>query len=151
MPELPEVRRYADFLRSSFASKAVAQVTVLGGRYLESPIPGLAEFQKELPLKVSLVKTKGKFLYWAFDNEWSLWNSLGMSGAWRNTTDKHAVIKIEADVSVFFIDPRHFGTLKFVKGQAKLESKLKTLGPDLMDEPLEKTDFAARLRKKGKV
>jgi DNA-formamidopyrimidine glycosylase len=49
---------------------------------------------------------------------------------------------------VQFHDPRHFGTLKFVKGREQLNRKLATLGPDMLSGPPDEAGFRSALLKK---
>ena len=42
-------------------------------------------------MKIESVNCKGKFIYFLFENsEFSMWNTLGMSGWWINKDEKHS-------------------------------------------------------------
>lgn len=93
-----------------------------------------------------------------------MWCTYGMSGQWvQGRPDKHASAiiqtKIEsvrprsdANLIITFRDPRHFGTLKFVRvpeeGKAFTEKKLSTLGPDMLGEDVSIGAFHERLLRK---
>jgi len=160
MPEGPEVRRMADQLREYTEGKRVRFVVPCkGGRYEKGELPGLSEFPGQnaleghsLGLRILDVRTKGKFLYWLLENEWSVWCTMGMSGTWRKVpyhdeskpelwTDKHDAVQFHLDTEtgfaggfLYFNDARHFGTIKLVKGNDKLAIKLATLSFDHLDQ-----------------
>jgi formamidopyrimidine-DNA glycosylase len=48
-----------------------------------------------------------------------------------------------------FNDPRHFGTLKFVRGRKALEKKLSTIGPDMLSDPPTAEEFSTLILKKS--
>ncbi len=114
---------------------------------------------KNYLLKIKDVQTKGKFIYFTLDHDWYIWNTLGMSGTWTTKFSKkhvaltiHTMKKADDDgcftVPIGFIDSRHFGTVKFVKGQKPTEDKLKTLGYDPFDGLPPLNIFDALKRKK---
>ena len=71
-------------------------------------------FQQSLPLKINKVNCKGKFIWFQLDDNWSIWNTLGMSGGWKTEPIKHSDVKISVDdLDLWFTDQRHFGTFKF--------------------------------------
>lgn len=118
-------------------------VTPLSGRYTKKPIEGLAKLQ--FPLVIETVNCKGKFIYWTFkDTETVIFNTLGMSGSWSNVP-RHARVKFEtSEGDLFFNDARNFGTLKFCN-RKDLESKLRSLGPDMLNEKVSAIDFRTRM------
>jgi formamidopyrimidine-DNA glycosylase len=64
MPEINEVKRYADFLNHHLKNKTITDINILNGRYKKhGPFELYNELKKDAPFKVSDVKTKGKFLY----------------------------------------------------------------------------------------
>jgi formamidopyrimidine-DNA glycosylase len=74
----------------------------------------------------------------------SIWVTLGMSGRFvaesqqpHQTTQARWAIHLrngnsETTSKIFYHDPRNFGTLKFCLSAKALEDKLKTLGPDIL-------------------
>jgi DNA-formamidopyrimidine glycosylase len=50
-------------------------------------------------------------------------------------------------MSIFFTDVRNFGTLKIVKGREKLRKKLKSIGPDFLQDGFGPERFYSLLKK----
>jgi DNA-formamidopyrimidine glycosylase len=155
-PEGPEVKRSADFLNKLLVGRCVTDVRVMGGRYKEKAPSGLAEFLGALAWSMYLdltsygrieeVSCKGKFQYWNLRPGWSMWCTYGMSGQWSTRRDdKHCAVWLSwrgkhdgsDSGTVYFNDPRRFGTLKFVYDPdgAKTQKKLDSLGPDMLSDP----------------
>ena len=152
MPEGPEVRIVTDSLERALRGRAITQITYLYGRYTKhGPPDGHNEISLVLPQDVSVVSCKGKFIYIQLANDWTIWNTLGMTGSWSSVQQKHsrAQIRLDDGSSVFFNDIRNFGTLKYVHGLSALKSKLKTLGPDMLTEDVDCKTFIARMRSKN--
>ena len=62
MPEINEVRRYADFIKSKL--KTIKEINIINGRYKKhGPFPLYNELKKDLPINIVDIKTKGKFMY----------------------------------------------------------------------------------------
>lgn len=152
MPEGPECHVIADSLRKLLLNKSVVDVAVIAGRYYNSErqLPGLELFQSMLPTKISAVKCKGKLIYIKFGrgrNRIYLFNTLGMTGCW--TTDSsqnhlHVKFQIDDDITLYYRDPRHMGTLKFTVNRDK---ELKTRGPDILSKSSRKLDIVPIYRK----
>jgi formamidopyrimidine-DNA glycosylase len=83
MPEINEIRRFADFIRTKIKNKEILDIKILNGRYKKhEPFFNYKLIKKQLPLKVKDVRTKGKFLYIIFDKDLYLFNTLGLTGGW---------------------------------------------------------------------
>lgn len=165
-PEGPEVRRSADYLNRLLSQRRIVEVSVRGGRYASSPPQGFDEFQKELlkpQLTITGVDCKGKFLYWKVHPDWYVWCTYGMSGQWNESPSDHTAIAIlhrttrvgvleDCIPGIYFNDPRHYGTVKFVKdpGGVKTKKKLDSLGPDMLSDPPNQETFDLRLMKRAK-
>ncbi len=140
MPEGPECRHITDCLVDMVVGKQLLEVSILGGRYhRHGPFAGFQEFNESLTNNTVLVDSvgcHGKFIYWIFTNKFNLWNTLGMSGQWTTTLDKHCHVKFKfADNHVlYFRDIRNFGTLKLLSEPSELNKKLQTLGCDILTE-----------------
>lgn len=146
MPEGVEVKIIAEQLQKYLAGQTVVGLDILGGRYSHSTLEGHAQIVSKLPLQIQQIDCKGKFLYWALENNNYLLNTLGMTGQWSHVRPPHAVLEVRlaSGSSVFFADLRRFGTLKFAD-RAAVEGKLSSLGPDLLQKPGPEV-FAERLR-----
>jgi len=155
MPEGPEVKRLTNQLNLSVRSSGLNKIEILSGRYTKKLPEGFQEFSKLFPIYLSEAKCKGKFIYITTTTDWTIWNTLGMSGSWLlgygDTESKHKHLRVKFTYtdtnSIYFKDMRNFGTLKFVKGKDKLESKLKSLGPDILEEEISDAWFKAKLMK----
>lgn len=156
MPEGPEAKRIADQLNERCVGWRFS-VNEFDGRYKNVPPKGFDEFSSEEHI-VKSVKAKGKFVYWTFEDDWSLWNTLGMSGTWAfpnllvssTFPPKHTAMNVSlvkgarafisvgdsmTSTLVAFVDSRHFGTLKFVKGKEALDEKLHSMMFDFLEGP----------------
>jgi len=62
MPEIIEVKKYADFILQKLKNKNIIDIKILNGRYKKhKPFEKFYKFKNNLPLKLLNVKTKGKF------------------------------------------------------------------------------------------
>lgn len=139
----------------------------LTGRYLTKTPQGMDEFDAEMKKsgapRVKEVATHGKFMWWRFEFPnsevaWYLHCTYGMSGGWYTSPSKHTAFIVEYNGSgvpitrdtqkLFFNDPRHFGTLKFVNGTAQHQKKLKTLGPCILGSRIDPGLFAEKILSK---
>ena len=137
MPEAPEVRRIIDQMAPLIVGKTLIHIDYHGGRYLKKLPAGQVPFLKALPLEITEVKCKGKFIYFKTNSDWSIWNTLGMSGGWTHNcyADYIKASFAFSDAScVYFTDIRNFGTLKYVNSKKELTKKLLALGPDVLLE-----------------
>ena len=177
MPEINEVRTYADFLNEQLKNKKIIEINILNGRYKKhGPFALYHELKNHLPLKVLNVQTKGKFLYFTLENNYFIFSTLGLSGGWvflNNSTHKyqhpemleylqkekmdtyletslkHLNVEFKTDHgSVYFYDTLSFGTLKVIKSQKELDKKLNTIGSDIMEESTTFEVFQERINKK---
>lgn len=149
MPEGPEVKRIGISLAKRLTSKKIRKIEILSGRYLKKEPSGFDEVVNHFPLPVIGCGVHGKFIYFICDNEWSIWNTLGMTGHWSSTKEKHSRIRfVLDDGEVYYNDMRNFGTVKFVRGKFNLIKKLKSLGPDMLSNSPTDEVFITRLNKK---
>ena len=151
MPEGPECRRIAEGLAKIVSGKKITEIEVISGRYLKNEISGLKKFCDKLPMSVVGAGVHGKFIYMICENEFSVWNTLGMSGSWKTSPGKHSRIRfgLSDGRSVYFEDMRNFGTLKMVEGRHQLIEKLQSLGPDMLNDDVSPKLFISRFRRKN--
>jgi formamidopyrimidine-DNA glycosylase len=94
----------------------------------------------DLPLRVESIDVKGKFMWWTLSSgskKWYMWSTYGMSGQWTTKQKPHTCFTINFNNdSIHFVDPRHFGTIKFTNDDKVHAKKLATLGPDILDDTL---------------
>ena len=135
MPEGPEVKKTVDWLQN-FKGKTLESVGIISGRYgKKKEIPGWERFV--FPVLLKDINCKGKFIYFTFSDEqedYYMFNTLGMSGMWTNVRTTHArVCFLFKDAEpLYFTDIRNFGTLKIVTSEKELNKKLNSLGPDVL-------------------
>ena len=154
MPEGVEVRIITLGLRKHFQNSTINDIIIHGGRYKKhNNLVGFDSFKNNLPLRLSNIECKGKFIYFTFSNGMYLFNTLGMSGHWTlNNEKKHNNVEFKLlhnkkEISLFFNDMRNFGTLRFCADPAILSSKLESLGPDLLAEDVSDELFISQMRK----
>lgn len=155
MPEGVEVKLSAETIKPLIEGKRIG-IVIVGdkSRYSSTPPEGLNAFLESFreninnitvvnECKVVSVKSHGKFMYWEFSNGWHLMSTFGMTGQWSPQSGKHMCLNIRLhdahDISnIYFNDPRHFGTVKFVQGKDQLNAKLSELGWDPLQDDLAK-------------
>ena len=149
MPEGPECRRYAMDLAERVSNRTLLSVELVSGRYTKKAPTGFESFASHLPSKIVGAGVHGKFIYWILSDELSIWSTLGMTGAWSSSENKHTRVKfVLNDGAVYYNDQRNFGTLKFVRGKFQLIEKLKSMGPDMLATDVTDEAFIDQLRKK---
>ena len=168
IPEGPELAYSRDRIKQLILGKALTDLSVgNGGRYIKSPPQGLSEFLKEMDKagapRVKEVGTHGKFMWWRFNfpckhEDWYLHCTYGMSGGWYTFSTKHTAFSVGYNDSgipdfpdtqrLSFNDPRHFGTLKFMRSDSAHNKKLSTLGPCILGGQLTPEIFAINALKK---
>jgi formamidopyrimidine-DNA glycosylase len=180
MPEIVEVRRYADFLIKHLKNNKIVNIKILKGRYKKhKPFIGYYKILNNMPIKVLDVKTKGKFIYFILDNDMILFNTLGLSGGWVYSHDgehsnvkhptvheflnkndvenyrlsslNHLNIMLTLDFGyLYYFDMLSYGTMK-IGTLEDLNTKLSKLGPDFLDVNLTSTLFIERIKKKNNL
>ena len=142
MPEGVEVCLISLFLNNKLKNKSITDIEILGGRYSRHSLKGFENFKHNLPVVVSKVNSKGKFLWFetegAVDSYYIL-NTFGLEGGWGLKPTKHSSIRIEIDgkFNIYFSDSRNFGTMEITDSIQPLQNKLNSLGDDLL-----KTEFS---------
>lgn len=151
MPELPEVARTTQSLNNRIGGSTLNEIIIHSGRYVRHGDPkGLDEFRKALPGKIESVNFYGKLIIFKVIGKdrkprW-IWNTLGMSGGWRSEAIKHSHVEFSTDKgSVFFTDPRNFGTLKFVDSEIETNRKIASIGPNHLSTSISDELFKSRI------
>ena len=151
MPEGPEVRRMAEGLAKRIVGKELIEAEILGGKWLKKEPTGITLIREALatgPLPVNWVNVKGKFIY-AKIGDLYMWNTLGMSGGWRDLRGKHShfVLRFSDSSEVFFEDVRRFGNISFYADPEEIQKKLNSSGPDMLNSEVQFAEFYSRLAK----
>jgi formamidopyrimidine-DNA glycosylase len=153
MPELPEVARTVHSLSQIIKGGTLEEVIIHSGRYAKHGDPaGLENFRNDLPAKIDDINFQGKLIIFEFTGssgkKWWAWNTLGMSGGWRNDWSKHGHVEFRCKfLSVFFTDIRNFGTLKFTDSLDETNKKKRTIGPNHLSDEISNELFKQRLMK----
>lgn len=187
MPEINEVRRYADFIYSKLENKKITEINIINGRYKKhKPFDHYTTIKNKLPLKLIDIQTKGKLMYMEFEDNIFILVTLGLSGGWcfldskkynnpkirdydfsevEDQWDnyvpdekmdsylvnavKHLNVEFKINTgSLYFYDSLSFGTIKILTSVEELNKKLKTLGPDIMEETTTLDLFKQQIKKK---
>jgi formamidopyrimidine-DNA glycosylase len=150
MPEGPEVKRMSVNISERIEGKEISNVQILGGKWIKKPPINILEFQDSLPSRVSKVGVKGKTIQIYFENGWTIWNTLGMSGGWKDHQGKHSHFKMDTSEgrTIWFDDTRRFGNLIFMNDYQEVERRLGKVGTDLLGQDLTLEIFLEKLNKR---
>lgn len=155
MPEAPEVRITTEALQKKMVDRSLCDAALVSGRYVTHGAPGGWDVLHErLPMPIAQVGCKGKFIYILFADGSSIWNTLGMSGRWALKRSKHTRVSFlirededdEKGTLLHFEDARSYGTLRFVTAREELDKRLALLGPDPLNENVNKHAFKKLLK-----
>jgi formamidopyrimidine-DNA glycosylase len=148
MPEGPEVKNMVLHLNKFLSGKTLHQIVIHSGRYSKKNPDNFSKFIEKLPLKIIEVRNKGKFIWFQFEGGWTMWNTLGMTGGWKLEKDKHSHCEfiLDNDKSLWFNDIRNFGTIKFCNNVEDFEKKIKSLGPDILEDEFTLEIFESLLK-----
>lgn len=155
MPEVIEIREYADLIRKYASHQNIIKIKIHKGRYKKhGAFDGFTKIQKQYPLSIIGVYTKGKFLYIECRGGIYITNTCGLSGGWCLRKQNLFIYPIHLDdptyyqsiqqhlnvefilsnqTSLFFYDMLSFGTLKILWNYQDLQTKLEKIGPDIME------------------
>jgi DNA-formamidopyrimidine glycosylase len=151
MPEIVEVCLTALYINQTFKNKQITNITVNSGRYAKTPIVGLAELKKNLPVTVIRVNSKGKFIWFVVKNaagrKFYIMNTFGLTGSWgiEKRPHSHVDLTFSDNKHLYYIDPRNFGTLEITDSKDKLLKKLDSLAPDLLKIAFTHDEFYERV------
>jgi len=151
MPELPEVARTVQSLNNRIGKSTLKEIIILSGRYVRHGDPkGLDDLREALPAKIESINFYGKLIIFKVIGSDSkprwIWNTLGMSGGWRSEAVKHSHVELVTDKgSVFFTDPRNFGTIKIVSSEEETRKKISSIGPNHLSTSISDDLFKSRI------
>lgn len=170
MPEIVEVKKYADFITKKIKNQKLIDIKIINGRYLTKPFEHFQKLKNHLPTTITEIKTKGKFMYIKFDNDLILGVTLGLTGGWfylQNESDKYKFPKLTENNKnaqehinvifefehgkILFHDQLSYGTIKVFDDQNELNKKLNTLGIDIMSDDITIDKFSSSIKKKSNL
>lgn len=144
MPEGVEVKLSSELIQPLVLNKSITYMhTTPNSRYGYNNLLPPDYQNDDYTIFIQSVETKGKFMYWTLKHQagpsfW-LFITFGMSGQFSPTKGKHPCmdVKFNDGSSIYFNDPRHFGTVKFVNERQALDAKLASLGWDPFQSSVE--------------
>jgi formamidopyrimidine-DNA glycosylase len=161
MPESPEITYMVDELSKVFKNSILKDISINLLRF-KSKLTNFKKFKNSLPLQIKEIKNQGKFVYMILSDDWSVGFGMGMTGHFwipgvsthfktkgYTYNPKYNHISFNTSKGIFYFnDPRQFGHF-YIYIKNNLESKLKTLGPDLIKQlpKISQTDFNFLLSK----
>lgn len=177
MPEIIEVKNYADFIKKKIIDQKLLNINIINGRYKKhGPFLHYQKFKNLLPLQIIDVKIKGKFMYIIFENNYYIGITLGLSGGWFfqnkatkklihginpemfseeakkvyfNNAMKHLNVEFNFHSGIlYFYDQLSFGTIKIFESKEQINKKLSTIGLDIMSKDTTLEDFKNKICKK---
>ncbi len=161
MPEGPEVNIIKDGLNHLLQNKLITDVIFPEGSKFNKKTPdGYNHFKQLLPLKVKEIKSKGKLIYFVFEKGWFLICRLLLSGGWyleKAVKHNHCQIIYEKNEkeknkddndSIWFVDPRHFATLKWTDDKKVVDDILNDIGPDLLNDKISESEYLEKMKNK---
>jgi endonuclease-8 len=158
MPEGPEVTTIKDGLNHLLKNKILITINFPEGSKFNKKTPdGYNDFIKCIPLKIKEVKSKGKLIYFVFEKGWYMMSRLLLSGGWyleKAPKHNHCELvykKNETDSktnSIWFVDPRHFATLKWTNNQQIMDDTLKDIGPDFLNDKITEDEYMSVMKNK---
>jgi formamidopyrimidine-DNA glycosylase len=180
MPEIVEVKKYADFIRKNIKKQKLVDIKIINGRYLIKPFEHYQKLKNHIPTEIEEIDTKGKFMYIKLKNELIIGVTLGLTGGWfylkndsnkykfPDSTDNNEIVdymqgyikNAQEHINVEFIfekgkilfhDQLSFGTIKVYDNEEEFNKKLKLIGIDIMDDELSLDTFILALKKKSNL
>jgi len=173
MPEIVEIKEYADFITNNIknSDNKILNIKILNGRYKKhGPFNHFNLLIENLPLTIQEIKTKGKFMYWKFNDNLYFGISLGLFGGWlfiknnntlypdfMNEFEKESKIKYSnhhniefkfKNGSLIYFDRLSFGSIMIFTSKDDLNKKLSKIGLDAMELDTKLEDFIEILTKK---
>lgn len=154
MPEGPEVRKYFQFIEPILINNKIQNLEILSGKYINKGIPNIDKVKNKVIQEVLL---KGKSIFVRCEDDITLVFVHGMTGCYSTNADKHSRISLylnnfENEIStLYYNDPRNFGTLTIYTTKKDFEKSWDSLGPDILNTEVDYEEFYSRLLKKPKT
>lgn len=162
MPEGPEVATMAEQLRFYLESRVISAISFHSGKFVRHGLKQELQTALEyLPLKVEKVSYKGKLIIIRTLSEDGkqvyFFSTLGMSGRWSHTKDKHAHIELVLEPkkpynlnpeNLYYVDPRCFGNFDACIEEKEWKKRIGSLKDGFLGEHLiSREEFLANIEK----
>jgi formamidopyrimidine-DNA glycosylase len=161
VPELPEVEVVRRGLTAHIVGRRISTVAVYSDRAVRRHVGGAGDFQAVVAgHRVSAVRRRGKYLWWALDDGDAILAHLGMSGQFRIPgrmpgagAERHPHLRIrfsfdDSGPDVDFLDQRTFGGMAFAAGGADLPEPIAHIAPDPLEAAFSMPAAIATIRRK---
>ncbi len=161
VPELPEVEVVRRGLTTHVVDRRISSVAVYSDRAVRRHVGGAADFQAVVVgHRVTAVRRRGKYLWWALDDGDAILAHLGMSGQFRIAgrvagvgAERHPHLRIrfsfdDGGPDVDFLDQRTFGGMAFAAGGAELPDPIAHIAPDPLEAAFSMPAAVATIRRK---
>lgn len=129
MPEVNEIRHFADFIKQKLKNEKINEINIINGRYKKhGPFENYEMLVDLLPLKLINVKTKGKFMYMVFPDELFLFSTLGLSGGWcylKNGSNQYEFSKNMKDYEKYYSKEKNAQYINNALNHLNVEFKTK--------------------------
>jgi len=151
MPELPEVRTVAKYLRQNLTNKKVTKIEIIYGKTIDR---SSLDINLLIGKVLKDILTKGKYLIFDFE-EYYLISHLRMEGKYFIKDINEEVVKHEHTIFEFdklslrYHDTRKFGRMQLINKKDLDQVKgLNTLAPEPWDEGMTKEYLMSKLKAK---
>lgn len=157
MPEGPEIIITMQYLKSKIKKKKIKGIEIISGRYTHETLKGYELTENKIFI-VEDINTKGKFLWFKMidltGKTYYMLNTFGLSGRWSFENNNSARVKfiIQSNTdnsktySLYYIDPRNFGTVEFTDNEDVLNNKLNKLAPDILKDIKTDEEIVKRIK-----
>jgi len=137
MPEGPEVYSFGLEVYDFFFDNTLNEIKILSGKYSKSPFKNYNLQKNILPSNVISVRTHGKILLIELNNDYTIVITFGMTAFFTPNNIKHNRVEFinGRNKSIYYNDQRNFGNI-YILSSKIVETKLKDIGPDILDEKI---------------
>lgn len=156
MPENCEVCLTSQYLSSKIQKKQITNIEIISGRYKTIIPKGFNDFIKSLPLTITTIDSKGKFMWFELTDKnkkkYYILNTFGLTGKWsfKELEATRLTFTIEDSKNIYelhYDDVRNFGTLEFTNDKIKLDTKLNKLAIDGLKSEFTNEQFKEIVKK----
>jgi formamidopyrimidine-DNA glycosylase len=156
MPELPEVEVVRRGIEHWAVGHTVVSVEVLHPRQVRRHLAGPADFAASVAGRTIIAAyRRGKYLWFALDNDDAILAHLGMSGQLlvepsKVPSERHLriVLRLDDGRDLRFVDQRMFGGMSLSPGGAILPAEIAHIGRDPFDPLFDDDAFFVALRRR---
>lgn len=155
MPEGPEVTITVQYLKSKLKNKYITSYKVLSGRYTKNEIKG-KEYFKRKTYRIVDIDSRGKLIWFTLQekgkkNKIYMTSTLGLTGMWGFFKNKSSRIKFnivtrrKKKYNLYYSDQVNYGEIRFYDDKNELDTRIKTLAPDILKDSLSTQDIINRI------